>query len=279
MDTIAARWARLSPHVEVFGPEDDRPRPAVILFHGCGGLREHIRAYAKTAAEAGFRAFAVDSYAPRGWNRTFGVAFVCTGLRFWGRERAGDVLAAVWGVAKRPDVDASKLSLAGWSHGSWSIMDLMTMTLDKPGHAGLIDPAPEPLDGVKSVFLVYPYGGPGALSRERPWVRKVCATGVIAERDHITSAADAKRLYEAAHASGCEVELWSVDGTHAFDEENTGLAGIMRHDPALTEEAHRRFAAFLRHTLGAPVSEAAPAEAEVAPEPSPKRRRAARKSA
>ncbi|WP_292086529.1 hypothetical protein [Brevundimonas sp.] len=46
MDDLKRRWERLAPHVTVVGPDDDRPRPAVLMFHGCGGLREHLPRYA-----------------------------------------------------------------------------------------------------------------------------------------------------------------------------------------------------------------------------------------
>ncbi len=81
MDTMAKRWGRLEPHLEVYGPKDSIPRPAVLLFHGCGGLRDHVRYYAEAAAARGYRAFVVDSFAARGWTRTFGLMFVCTGLQ------------------------------------------------------------------------------------------------------------------------------------------------------------------------------------------------------
>jgi len=249
MDTVAQRWARLEPHTHVFGPEDDRPRPAVILFHGCGGLRPHLPLYADAAVKAGWRAFVVDSYAARGWDRSFGIAFVCTGMRFQGYKRAGDVLGATWGVSQRPDVDADSVVLAGWSHGSWSIMDLMTMGLLEPGEAGLADPSPTVLDGVKGLFLAYPYGGPPALSRTRPWVRAPRTLGVISRHDHITPAGTAARLYEKCRAVGADVEVWTVDGTHAFDEP-TGVPP-MRHDPLLAAESVRRFRAFLEATPGA----------------------------
>ena len=42
MDTLSRRWARLQPHTTVVGPDDDPPRPAVLLFPGCGGLRGHL---------------------------------------------------------------------------------------------------------------------------------------------------------------------------------------------------------------------------------------------
>ena len=57
----------LAPSVQACGPPDEEPRPAVLLFHGCAGVREHIDIYARVAAEAGYRAFTIDSYQPRGW--------------------------------------------------------------------------------------------------------------------------------------------------------------------------------------------------------------------
>ena len=252
MDTLAARWALLQPHTHVLGPEDDRPRPAVLLFHGCGGLRAHLPMYAEAAVKAGWRAFIVDSYGARGWPREFGLAFVCTGLRFQGYKRAGDVLAAAWGVAQRPDVDASNMVLAGWSHGSWSIMDLMTMGLLEPGEAALADPTPEPLAGVKGLFLAYPYAGYPALSRTREWVRAPKAVAVIAKQDHITAAAAAERLYERIRAAGVDVDVWTAHGTHAFDEPNSTLP--MRYDAALTAESIGRFRGLLE-SVAAPEAE------------------------
>jgi dienelactone hydrolase len=220
----------------------------VLLFHGCGGVRGHLSLYAEAAAALGFRAVVVDSYAPRGWSRAYGNAFVCTGARFWGRERAGDVLAAVWGVSQRPEVDASRLALAGWSHGAWSIMDLMTMPLARPGEAALADPDPAPLDGVRSLFLAYPYGGFGALSRRRAWLRRPEVLGVIPRQDHYTRRADTELIYGGARRGGCAPELWEMQaGTHSFDEP--APAWPMRADPQMAAEARRRFAAFLERTL------------------------------
>ncbi|MBN8551424.1 MAG: dienelactone hydrolase family protein [Caulobacterales bacterium] len=244
-DTVAARWAKLEPFVTAYGPDDAQVRPAVILFHGCGGLRPHLPRYAQAAVEAGWRAFVVDSYAPRGWDRNMSLTLVCTGVLLRGPERAGDVAAAVWGLAQRPDVDASRLVLAGWSHGSWSMMDLMTMRLERAGEAGLADPqtARAALDGVIGMAAHYPYLGPGALSRTRPWVRHPQVLAVIARDDHLTSVHNAMSVHDRIRRGGTEVETWIANGTHAFDEP-TGL-GPMNHDPELTQESLERFAAFL----------------------------------
>jgi len=251
----------LAPHVVAYGPPDETPRPAVILFHGCAGIRPHIDIYARAAARDGFRAFVVDSYAPRGWSQAYATTLVCAGAMFWGRERAGDVLAAVSGLAQDPGVDAGRIALAGWSHGAWSIMDLMTMPLERPGEAGLQDPSDEVLAGVRSLFLAYPYGGPGALSRSRPWLRTPETYGVVAEKDHLTGQADALRVFDAARLAGAEAHLWIAPGTHAFDAPgHEGFPSPMRYDPELAEGCQGRFLSFLHRTLDAPAAAAMAAE-------------------
>ena len=253
LDTMARRWDMLAPHVEAYGPPDEEPRPAVILFHGCAGVRPHIDIYARAAAREGFRAFIVDSYEARGWAQAYATTLVCAGAMFWGRERAGDVLAAAWGLGQDPGVDASRIALAGWSHGAWSIMDLMTMPLERAGEAALADPTPEPLDGVKSLFLAYPYGGPGALSRSRPWIRAPETYGVVAEKDHLTGQADALRIFDAPRHLECDVQLWIAPGTHAFDAPgHEGFPSPMLYDPDLASETEQRFITFLRRTIGDP---------------------------
>lgn len=247
-DTVADRWARLEPYVTAFGPSDDEARPAVILFHGCGGLRPHLPTYAQAAVDAGWRAFVVDSYAPRGWDRTLALTLVCSGVLLRGPERAGDVAAALWGLAGRADVDASRMVMAGWSHGGWSMMDLMTMRLERAGEAGLSDPqtAAAALSGVVGLAVFYPYVGPGALSRTRPWVRNPPLLAVIARDDHLTSVSNARSIHERIERGGANVEVWVAGGTHAFDEPSTdGGFGPMRHDAVLTEESLQRFGAFL----------------------------------
>lgn len=248
-ETVARRWERLSPHVRAYGPDHGRPLPAVILFHGCGGLRPHLQWYAEAAVAAGCRAFVVDSYAGRGWDRGYALSLVCTGVMLRGPERAGDVLASVWGISRRPDVDPDRIALVGWSHGSWAMMDLMTMRLERAGEAGLADPqtAAASLSGVKSLALYYPYVGPGALSRTRPWVRNPPVLAVIARDDHLTTVSNARTLHQRIERGGAPVEVWVAPGTHAFDEP-TGL-GPMRHDADLTRESVHRFTHFLARTL------------------------------
>lgn len=242
MDTLERRWARLAPHTIEVGPDDDAPRPAVLIFHGCGGLRAHLPRYAEAARASGRRAFIVDSHAARGFGRAVALATVCTGLRLRGAERAGDVLAAVEGVARRPDVDGARLILGGWSHGGWSIMEALSAE-PAPGALGVADPASCDLSRVRGVWLSYPYIGPLAANRMRPWRCRPRTAWVTARRDHLTSVANARRVEAMLRGSGVPVDDWTPDAAHAFDEP--GGVGPGAYDPALAEDAVDRFAAFL----------------------------------
>lgn len=250
MDTLATRWSRLEPHVTIVGPDDDRRRPAALLFHGCGGLRGHLPRYAEAAKARGWRAVIVDSYAPRGWSRQFAMATVCTGLLLRGWERAGDILATIQGVSARPDVDASTLVLAGWSHGGWGIMEAMSADRERAGALGLVDAEAVSLEAVKATYLAYPYVGVAALNRMRPWRHCPKTLAVVAAKDHLTTVRNAERVHAMVRNCGAEVETWIADGTHSFDEPMT--APPMRYDADLCAEAIRRFAALLEDTAVAP---------------------------
>lgn len=249
MDTLSQRWARLEAHTTLVGPDDDRPRPAVILFHGCGGLRGHLPKYAEAAKAAGWRAFIVDSYGPRGWSRGFALATVCTGLLLHGSQRAGDVLAALHGVSQRPDVDASKVALAGWSHGGWGIMEAMSSRRE-PRMLGVADPGAASLEGVVAAYLAYPYVGIAALNRMRPWRHCPKTLAVISRTDHLTTVRNAERVHAMIRDCGVEVETWIAEGSHAFDEPTS--VPPMRYDPDLSDEALRRFRALLEDVVVAP---------------------------
>lgn len=243
MDTLSSRWALLEPHVTIVGPDDDIARPAVLLFHGCGGLRDHLQRYAEAAKAAGWRCFIVDSYGPRGWSRLRTLLTVCTNLAFRGIDRASDVAAAFFGIATRPDVDADKMVLAGWSHGGWSIMELMTARPD-PGALGLADFDKLDLSKLAGVWMAYAYVGPLAPNRLKPWRHPQQVYAVTCSRDHLTTVRNAEKVNDAIRANGSTVQHWVADGTHAFDEPTSN--GPMKHHPERTLEALDRFASFLK---------------------------------
>lgn len=245
MDTALERWQRLAPEAELLTPVGRGPFPTVLIFHGCGGVRPHLHDYARAAVAAGWAALLIDSFGPRGWSRNYAKMLICTGLRFRGGQRAGDVLATIAGARRLPVVDSSRLVLAGWSHGAWSIMNLWASRLDHQGAVGLSNAAEVSLDGVKGAFLAYPYVGFASASRGgRAWPRPLNLMSVVPRQDHLASVRRHMRALASAVAAGSEVSVWSVDATHAFDEPGL-MARIMRYDEALTRESMDRFAGFL----------------------------------
>ena len=251
LDTLAHRFSMLAPCLTAYGPDDDAPRPAVLLFHACNGVRPHIHAYARQAAALGYRAYVVDSFTPRGWDHQAALTLVCSGLALHGYERSGDVLAALWGVAQRPEVDADRMLAAGWSHGGWAIMDLMTERLTRPGEARLQDPTPAPLRGLRGVFAVYPYLGFPARSNTHDWVHRPRAEIVLARQDFLTQHSHAAHILDHLRAGGVPVDYRVMEATHCFDEDSALHFGpLMAYDRASHAATEAAFGAFLNTCLG-----------------------------
>lgn len=234
MDTLAQRFELLRPAITRYGPDDNLPRPAVVLFHGCGGLRPHVHQYAQAVALKGVRAIVVDSFKPRGWGRTFAVSLICTGAVMHGYERAGDVLAVLWGLKQDPSIDYDNLILVGFSHGAWAIMDLMTAPLTRAGEVKVSDPDASLLTPIKGVYLVYPYINFPARSNKHKWLRSPKTVAAIAEKDHLTPAGHARKIFDDIAKVGVDTQVVSFNATHAFDEEdNQGL--VMQYSKDATE--------------------------------------------
>ena len=189
-----------------------------MLFHGCGGMRPHLPLYAAVARAAGWRAFIVDCYRPRGWGRAFALATVCTGASRGADERVGDVLAAIQGVSARPDVDATKLGPG-------------RLEPRRLGHHGGDERRGEPGDGLRrpdpeGAPIVRRQGGLAGLSLCRGGGLQPDAAvaalpedaAVVTQRDHLTTVRNAEQVNAMVRNCGAQVESWVAGGTHGFDE-------------------------------------------------------------
>lgn len=244
MDSLQQRFERLWPHVTVRGAPDSAPRLTIVLFHGCGGVGRNITLFADYAVSLGLRAVIVDSYAPRGMKRRLAAFLACNGLWLRGYTRSGDVLALLWGLSQRPEVDG--ILLAGWSHGAWAIMDLMTQSLTRPGEARLADPSPEPLTQVRGLFLMYPYVNFLARSKSQAWRWQIPTLMVIALKDHLARFSLSLKPVRRLRAQGVPLETVVVDSTHAFDELGADRFGFMKYDPQSVSTVRVAFAEFVR---------------------------------
>jgi dienelactone hydrolase len=228
----------LESGLEVFAPDGEGPFPAVVQFHGCGGVFENQREWARGFRNAGWVAVVVDSNTPRGllWRD------VCRGRALLGGERAGDVAVAMADVRALPFVNPERIVLAGWSHGSWSIMDLLAMDPPKELPYNLLRMPEGGLSGLAGLVFVYPYCGFG--TRADVWSRSVPALFLMAGRDTIAPPEQCQRVAQDLRESGHDVTLETfADATHAFDESHA--TGDLVYDPNLTRRAIGRAVTFL----------------------------------
>jgi len=239
-ETLEQRIARLEPFYDVRRPAGSVARtPVVIMLHGCGGPRPFIEEMGDAAAEAGATAILVDSFAPRRISRVAAFATVCTGARLQGRERAGDLYATVAWARQQPWADAGRISVIGWSHGAWTIMDALALRSGEEMRraTGLEDLEGEPLDGLTATMLVYPYTGVGTYTGHREWRLSPRSTAIIAERDYIVGSSRAALERQRARGTPMEIHLFE-NATHAFEDQDAEDPRV-RYNPAATTREHQ----------------------------------------
>ncbi|MBI1341212.1 prolyl oligopeptidase family serine peptidase [bacterium] len=241
------RIEQLARSIEVFRPQGKGPFPTVIQLHGCGGRKPAQADWARAAVNAGWAAITVDSYAHRGVSRMEAYATICTGVRFWGRERAGDLYAAMEWVRRQSWANGGRMVVAGWSHGGWTVLDALSLAAGEEarsatGVAGLPD---EPLAGLVGAFVVYPYVGPGCLAARRGLRAAVNVAAIVGGRDHVVGGGYSRGALERMATAGPPVEvMWLAEATHAFDEPDARDLRVT-YDPALTARAMEQYATWL----------------------------------
>ena len=252
--TIATGDVSRSPHPLVawtFMPSGPGPHPAVVMLHGCGGayakdgrLNARHRMWGEYLASHGYLALMLDSFTSRG------VKELCT-QRMAERtlrpaERAGDAFAALAWLAKRPDVDARRIGLLGWSHGGSTVLE----TVDQ------VPPA-EPRFSAAIAFY------PGCTPKAREGARfhpRAPLLMLVGEADDWTPPEPCKQLAAKAKGHGESVEIVSYPDTyHDFDNPalkaprtrpdvpngvHKGQGVTVAPNPVAREDAKKRVLAF-----------------------------------
>ena len=251
--TLAERTALLAPTLEYYAPDPGGGRaPLVILVSGCGGLnglqgpKTVMKNYAGAATRAGAYAVVMDSFASRGIPFDDAVSTVCSGLRLHGNERAGDIIAAEALARSHWNAEFSGVILAGWSHGGWTVMELLSVGPRAKSVAGFRVDNASPALTPDAVALFYPYCGFLNATGRSTWDFK----GPLLYLNASTNApAAGKECTDAImHARGGSDGFTQVDypNTHAFDEEDQVPGSEFTYDPAATQRALALFETFIR---------------------------------
>lgn len=243
--------AMLRPFDVIAKPDGPGPFPTAILFHGCGGDWQQQRVWAGFLAQHGYAAVAVDSLSPRGIGSDEALRTVCKGSGLWGRERAGDVAVSLADVRALPFVDPRRIVLMGWSHGGWSIMDLLALRSSGGRPTNLnADPSGD-LDGVVGLVFFYPYTGFGSLAAGAGWTLDVPILLLLAGNDSIAAGPPTLALAEVLKAQGHALTMETFPGVdHAFDVPELPPGGPLHYDAATTAAAQTRVLGFLANVTG-----------------------------
>jgi len=175
----------IEPHITVYKPEGEGPFPTILQFHGCGGIKEQQIFWAEHFKSKGFAVAYVDSYVGRDINRDRALSHVCKGRQLIGGERAGDVLTAIAWAKQQPWADFDNLTLAGWSHGAWSIMDAFTLSTENKLPHNLNAAPDADLSDVDNLVLFYPYCGIADQSSGSPWEYTPSTIAITAQHDTV----------------------------------------------------------------------------------------------
>lgn len=254
MTAFENRIQEIGAAAEVLLPEGPGPFPVLLQLHGCGGRGQNQRRWAEVVRAQGVAACILDSFAFRNIRRAEALATVCTGLRLWGRERAGDLYAGMAWVRRQPWADARRIAAAGWSHGGWSVLEAMALSSDQRSSCtGLAPLPPEPLAGLCGAFVIYPYLGRAALAPRVGLNHRSPVCAIVGGRDRTVGARTPLAALSALQARGCDVRVHVFEtATHDFDEPcvEGGLRSPgSRYDPALTRKAEALLGHFLEEVL------------------------------
>ena len=223
---LSADWGtKVANASKVFKPSGPGPFPVALILHGCGGKTPFLEDYAKVAVQAGYAAVVVDSLKPRGMSTLDAKLFVCTGTMLQGLKRSGDIFAMLTWLESQSWADHERIFLAGWSHGSWSIMDGYAIGVNAARATGIVDADPQKLrTRVKGALLVYPYAAYPSLTSSRGWGvqgfggPKVFS--VIGGKDQVVGWKYPRHALDRLTRDGLAVDtVFYPDATHAFDDD------------------------------------------------------------
>lgn len=247
--------APLRISAEEFRPSGAGMFPAVVLLHGCHGVSESNRDWARWLSERGYVALVIDSWRPRGLSEA------CTpGVELPNTARFDDAIGALRWLHARSYVDRARIGIIGWSNGGVFAMAAVNgPTLERTRKRGVEIPDP----GFRAAVGVYP-GGCYSLVNEMS-VRPLLL--LVGAADDWTLASECVDLAERQRAKGADVTLVVYPGAvHYFDvagQARTWLADVenrnrpnkccgatVGYDPAAAADAHRRVAEFFGRHLG-----------------------------
>jgi len=257
----------------LFRPADggDGRRPAVIAFHGCGGMystaasrRESLslrhQEMGELLAREGYVVLFPDSFRSRGLEEICTIPFQRFPITM--ANRLADAQGALAYLQSRNDVIPERIAALGWSHGGSTV--LATENAKDPAVAGWKDRAGSP-SYFRAAVAFYP-GCFDSLRGARGYAVSAPLTLFIAGSDDWTAPQPCISLAERLIAAGEPVTITVYPDTyHGFDgpaSQGTlhldvpngvkrGAGVTVAPNSAARDDAYAKLRTFLRAELGA----------------------------
>jgi carboxymethylenebutenolidase len=207
VDVIVADGGLL--RAELFLPDGADPSPGVIVLHESFGLNDDIRRIARRFADAGYVALTPDLY-------SHGSRIVCLSrvmvdlLRGSVAREIADILAARETLARRDEVDAERIAVAGFCQGG--------------GFALIAGTQP----GFRAAAVNY-----GEVPKDRSRLDGVCpVVASYGAKDRVWGRNTAERLERHLAALGVPRDVKTYDGAgHSFFSRVDGWQGWLARIP------------------------------------------------
>ena len=212
---------QIRPYDEWFWPDtasEEEKLPAILFVPGCAGDHPFHRTWAEFFNKAGYAVLLIDSFTPRGFTKPEDFRPVCSGEVLWGFERAGDILVSLDVLREHSRIDPERLTLMGWSHGGWAVMDAVALAANDRRPPLLSALPKSKLSGVKSVVALYPYCGLGTYIRTLGWADGIDGLIISADRDQIVNPQECKESVQLAAQKHPRLKAKHVDAGHRFDD-------------------------------------------------------------
>lgn len=263
---IPARDGHTTLIAHLFRPPGDKPRPAVVMLHGCSGLlakNGHFlpiyQAWAQSLLDRNFVVLVVDSATSRGFGQTCSAG---EARRTMWRDRPGDAYAALQYLQAQPFVRPDRVALVGWSQGGGVVLlSANDKSIGRP-------------EGLSTDFAAAVAFYPGACSerfQSQPftrvpphgWTSRVPLLVLFGEDDTWTELKPCEAFLSDARDRGNPITLKTyAHAVHAFDAPNLprrelphyaapgGRVPVIATNKDARDDAFARVLAFLAETIG-----------------------------
>ena len=230
---IAANGQPLTLTARLSRPNGAGPFPAIVLMHGCSGLRQWGNMWGERLVRWGYVVLRPDSFGARGMRncgRGTGTVDV----------RAGDAEAARRYLAARRDIDGERIGLMGMSHGGTASLIAVGGTLEEAERTDI--------ETFGAVVALYP-----RCYQARSEAILAPILILIGQNDHLAPPGTCSTMATRGGANGHALDIVVYPrATHAFDWEKLDMMYFgqrIRYNKKAARDAVPRVRAFFELNL------------------------------